>query len=72
MCFGDCGLLNEVGLEDGIECIGANPLTRVNGLNKKISTSCDGVLPVFPCILREPPCFVRESLATECGSCAII
>ena len=72
MCFGDCGLLNEVGLEDGIECIGANLLTRVNGLNKKISTSCDGVLPVFPCILRESLCFVRESLATECGSCAII
>ena len=50
----------------------ANLLTIVNGLNKKISTSCDGVLPVFPCILRESPCFVRESLATECGSCAII
>ena len=50
----------------------ANLLTSVNGLNKKISTSCDGVLPVFPCILRESPCFVRESLATECGSCAII
>lgn len=50
----------------------ANLLTSVNGLNKKISTSCDGVLPVFPCILRESLCFVRESLATECGSCAII
>ena len=24
MCFGDCGLLNEVVLEDGIECIGAS------------------------------------------------
>lgn len=49
----------------------ANLLTSVNGL-KKISTSCDGVLPAFPCILRESPCFVRESLATEYGSCAII
>ena len=27
---------------------------------------------LVPHILRETPCFVRESLATECGSCAII
>ena len=27
---------------------------------------------LVPHILRETPCFMRESLATECGSCAII
>ncbi|MBD9257025.1 MAG: leucine-rich repeat domain-containing protein [Faecalibacterium sp.] len=58
MCFGDCGLLNEVGLEDGIECIGANLLTSVNGLNKKSALPATVYCLFFPvsCVNRPVLC----------------